>query len=270
MVIGRGAGNHLVLDDELVSRRHAQIVLSDDAAVIEDFGSINGVYVNEKRITGPQRLASGDRIVIGQQEMTFRTATSSHFDPSRKRLSAETLQGGEAFFEQISGSARAPARDRPTNFDETGDHSESPTRRGDAIDLLGGVADKVLALGRGEEAERILASFLLALRDGLRRKPVLQPDMLNKAAGYAVKLAGATGKGQWFDYTVELYTLVKRPMPASVVDELYTVVRKVSNVSVSALREYGELLRTIQASLSPSDRFVAQRFEGLVRLAALK
>ena len=52
VVVGRSSSCHIVLDDGLVSRRHAQFVVTAKTAVIEDFGSVNGVYVNGERITG--------------------------------------------------------------------------------------------------------------------------------------------------------------------------------------------------------------------------
>ena len=137
------------------------------------------------------------------------------------------------------------------------------------MELLGGVADKVLALGRGEEAERILASYLKNLMETVRRAGV-PPAVADKAVGYAVKLGAATNKGEWLDYAFEMYTLLHRPLPASVVDELFTVLRHVRGVSLPKLRAYVADLRSVSPGLSPADRFLAQRIEGLERLAASK
>lgn len=51
-IIGRDAGNQIVLNDKLVSRRHAQLTFLDSGQVmIKDLGSSNGTFVNGKRIT---------------------------------------------------------------------------------------------------------------------------------------------------------------------------------------------------------------------------
>jgi hypothetical protein len=50
--IGRDAGNQIVLNDKLVSRRHAQLTFLDNGQVmIKDLGSSNGTFVNGNRIT---------------------------------------------------------------------------------------------------------------------------------------------------------------------------------------------------------------------------
>ncbi len=63
-VIGRQAGNQLVLRDNRVSRTHAQIVLEDGALVIEDLNSRHGVIVNGERVRR-RKLANSDRIEFG-------------------------------------------------------------------------------------------------------------------------------------------------------------------------------------------------------------
>ena len=67
-----------------------------------------------------------------------------------------------------------------------GERSEA-TRKGEAIDLLGSVAEKVLALGRGDEAERILSSYLRNLLQTARVNGV-DPLVAEKAATYAIRL----------------------------------------------------------------------------------
>lgn len=69
--VGRNASCQLSLDDPLVSRRHALLVVTVNAVTVEDLQSRNGVLVNGERIQGRVVLASGDRILIGAQEMTL-------------------------------------------------------------------------------------------------------------------------------------------------------------------------------------------------------
>ncbi len=61
-VIGREAGNDLVIEDPQVSRRHAQLTQQGNSYLIEDIGSTNGTYVNGKRVTAPTLLANGDMV----------------------------------------------------------------------------------------------------------------------------------------------------------------------------------------------------------------
>ncbi len=68
--VGRDLENEVVLDDPAASRRHAEIEFKDGAYVLTDLGSINGTLVNAERVT-TRRLADGDRIVVGQNEIVI-------------------------------------------------------------------------------------------------------------------------------------------------------------------------------------------------------
>ena len=56
--------------------------------------------------------------------------------------------------------------------------------------------------------------------------------------------------------------------PLPIVDEMYTVLRHVRGIDRELLRRYTDFLHARAAQLSPPERFVLQRLEGLERLAA--
>jgi pSer/pThr/pTyr-binding forkhead associated (FHA) protein len=64
-VIGRAVGCELVLDDPLISRRHARVLSSRVGAAIEDLGSANGLCVNGLAVGGVSPLHPGDVIQLG-------------------------------------------------------------------------------------------------------------------------------------------------------------------------------------------------------------
>jgi len=68
--IGRSPDCGIFLDDVTVSRRHA--VLRDEGGrwVIEDQGSLNGTFVNRKRVESAE-LEDGDELQIGKYRLTF-------------------------------------------------------------------------------------------------------------------------------------------------------------------------------------------------------
>jgi two-component system NtrC family sensor kinase len=68
--IGREAGNVVQLDDNEVSRRHAEIRRLGGSLVIGDLKSSNGTFVNDARVERIE-LASGDRIRIGRTVMIY-------------------------------------------------------------------------------------------------------------------------------------------------------------------------------------------------------
>ena len=68
--IGRSPDCDIFLDDVTVSRQHAVLLLSDGGFVIEDQGSLNGTFVNRRRIESAE-LADGDELQIGKYRLTF-------------------------------------------------------------------------------------------------------------------------------------------------------------------------------------------------------
>ena len=73
-VLGRSRECDVVLDDENVSRKHAEVRPSGGSWIVSDLGSTNGVKVNGRRIGRPQSLKPGDRIEIGLSTLTFEEA----------------------------------------------------------------------------------------------------------------------------------------------------------------------------------------------------
>ena len=69
--IGRSPDNDVFLDDVTVSRKHAVLSQNGDRFQIEDLGSLNGTFVNRRRIESPTRLESGDEVQIGKYRLSF-------------------------------------------------------------------------------------------------------------------------------------------------------------------------------------------------------
>jgi len=68
--IGRSPDCGIFLDDVTVSRKHAVVSERDGAFHVEDQGSLNGTFVNRKRVESAQ-LEDGDELQIGKYRLTF-------------------------------------------------------------------------------------------------------------------------------------------------------------------------------------------------------
>jgi hypothetical protein len=68
--IGRSPDCDIFLDDVTVSRNHAVLVEQNGKFHVEDQGSLNGTFVNRRRIDNAP-LANGDELQIGKYRMTF-------------------------------------------------------------------------------------------------------------------------------------------------------------------------------------------------------
>ncbi|HEY5187843.1 MAG TPA: FHA domain-containing protein [Solirubrobacteraceae bacterium] len=70
LTVGRRPDSHVFLDDVTVSRDHALIVRRGSDYYLDDCGSLNGTYVNRRRIDS-HRLADGDELQIGKYKLAF-------------------------------------------------------------------------------------------------------------------------------------------------------------------------------------------------------
>ncbi|APR84701.1 FHA domain protein [Minicystis rosea] len=281
-VVGRSTECQLSLDDPLVSRRHAVLKVRRDGVSVQDLGSRNGVLVNGVKINGERELSAGDKVSIGSQEMVLHLAADAH--PTAQtggeevyRRATQTLGAAyvvdlrNAVAPETSGSASAaPAAARPAGAAVADPPTNEASRSVQSFQLLGGVADKALAMGKAEDAERILLVLLNDVMSRAREGQTLDPSVCEPAARYAARLASATGKTSWADYAFELFRRQRRVLPAPVIDELYAGVRKVKSPELGGIRAYLETLREMASTLGPADRFLFQRIEGLERQMALK
>ena len=229
-VIGRAASCQLSLDDPLVSRHHAQLTVENDQVTVEDLGSRNGVKVNGEPITVRYTVKDKDQSVIGGQELKYL---------ARKENMGDTL-------------------------------IQPATQRVPTFGLLGILADKALALGKPDEAERLLTELLDQVLGDLEAGREVKAELFERSTEYAMKLASATGSGRWVEYIFRAYGSVRRPCPVGIVDELYSLVRRIERVNLGTLRTYIEVLRESSGTLGPAERFLVSRIEGLERLVAAK
>jgi hypothetical protein len=70
MTVGRRPESDVFLDDVTVSRDHAVIVRRGAEYHLDDCGSLNGTYVNRRRIDS-HRLTDGDELQIGKYKLAF-------------------------------------------------------------------------------------------------------------------------------------------------------------------------------------------------------
>jgi len=67
-IIGRDKKCHLFLSSEKVSRRHTEIYLQDEYLRVRDLDSMNGTFINGKRISGSEFLRDDDTLALADQE----------------------------------------------------------------------------------------------------------------------------------------------------------------------------------------------------------
>jgi predicted component of type VI protein secretion system len=101
-LVGRVKGVAIVLAHESVSRKHAAIHVDGARVEVEDLGSSNGTFVNDRQIVR-QSLAHGDRVRFGRVVLAF--------DAGEESLPRATAEPASAALEGVELRAEFGADD---------------------------------------------------------------------------------------------------------------------------------------------------------------
>ena len=162
--IGRTPDNDIVLDNRGVSRKHAQIEFNNNSALIIDNESLNGTFVNNRKIT-EEVLKDSDVINIGKFTLLFLQ------DAPKEELQAASLEGTMVL----------KTRKHKGLLEKDKLAAEITSRAGTSV-LLGEAGTEigefrliraVTTLGRADFADVKAKGFFLS---GLQAKIVKEPD----------------------------------------------------------------------------------------------
>lgn len=208
--LGRSEECTMLIDDVLLSRVHARLVVSDSEVVLEDLGSKNGTYVNEVRIQVPSRLHNGDQIRLGHTHMKLlvlrRRARSSQ---SHIRTMGFTTPPG--FTTQVDA---APPGGDPSD-----------------------VVFRMLKMGRLDEAAKILksrASQLTASDEPLPVNHIMSRTLQEGLLG----LAERSMDGSWLHRLFKLHVSCDWFMGADIQQKAEQLIRAVGQVKGDGLVAY--------------------------------
>jgi pSer/pThr/pTyr-binding forkhead associated (FHA) protein len=270
-VIGRGEGCDIIINESLVSRRHARVIIDNGRPCIEDLGSANGTFVNQQRLHGRAVLFPGDHVFIGTCEIeVIRRLVEER--PTLVDLDVErrpTPPSGVAAFHKVKVPEVAAAMEMRaiapvSTTSQTLRPGEQATAEVDAFEYLGRLADKMFTMGRVDAARRILSSHLDDLLEGARGGRSLSPALVDSAGRYAVKLAHETLDGKWVDVAVEIHLIACRPMREDTVQQLSALRAKAPVGQTALIAKYYERLRVSMAGHSPAERILCERVASLL------
>ena len=237
-IIGRSPQCHIVLDDPLVSRRHAELIVNAQTVTVEDLNSINGVHVNGQPVIGaPQELRDGDHVVVGGRELVFLLQAGAG---PQSCSQSDTLSGLDPV---------VPA--------ESEDELGVETGRADVLGTLGQAAEHALAEGCLAEAQQLLTHLLMAVLRDAKGGRALPPETIEQAIHFAMRLAQATRSGAWFDYVVELLYYLGRLPNSELLDDLMALLANVDSVDLPRLSRYVAGLQSL-ASQDPVEQEMAR------------
>ena len=109
LTIGRKTGNTIILGNDLkASRHHATIRWETGTYIIQDVGSSNGTYLNERRLKAAQPLSNGDVIRVGDTKFKVRLPLKDT-EPNLSKDAQETMISTEPV--AMTASSPPPRQD---------------------------------------------------------------------------------------------------------------------------------------------------------------
>jgi pSer/pThr/pTyr-binding forkhead associated (FHA) protein len=218
-LLGRDPTCWVCIDDPLASRQHARVIVTPESVIVTDAGSANGVYVNNAKLVEPRALAHGDRVLVGSTEILFTKAHPSQ-RPSLAPEDRTTLTGLQQ-----------------------GERTVATVRAG-SLDVLGRVAERMLAAGNAERAKVVLTDQLVKVLEGVRSGEVVGDALCESASRYALKLAEALLDGKWIDYTIELHLRSGRCLEPGTLADLLRAAGVAPSVDRTLVEVYVVSLRS--------------------------
>jgi FHA domain len=232
-LLGRSEDCEVTIEDPLVSRRHARILLDGDDVTLEDLGSRNGVRVNGKVVRGSLKLSDGDRVRIGTQEFVF-----CRFEAENARRAKTTgvlrlcAQCKLPYAREMVSCPNCGATEQTDEETLSGTFGAS-SQHSWSVQLLIEALEKAVALGRPADTDRILRRATLTLEERIAMGGSINPDQIVPIARVAASLCMEQDDPTWGMWIASFYTRAAIFPPAPVSEELARLLAKHSQLKDS-------------------------------------
>jgi hypothetical protein len=260
-VIGRSLDCNLTIEDPLVSRQHASIVVDDNGGSVEDMGSRNGVRVNGQQVRGSAPLRDGDRVRIGTQDFVF-----CRVDPLGKAHSKTTgvlrlcAKCRLPYPREMVACPNCEATEQTDEETLSGSFgSENQTAW--SVQLLVEALERAVTLGRLTDAERIARRATAQVDELVAAGGSIDTKALAALAVQAVATTLATNDPTWVLWALDIYRRTDRVPPAEVVERVGEAATKHSGVVRGGLTALLKHLDGTARSASPNDVEAIGRLE---------
>jgi uncharacterized Zn finger protein (UPF0148 family) len=217
-ILGRSPDCHVTIEDPLVSRQHAKVILQGDEVFLEDLGSRNGLRINNRTIKGTVRLSDGDRIRIGTQELVFCRVTSGN-DMVSKRTGflRHCARCKTPYPEELGSCPHCGATDAAEEETLSGSSME---RQNWTLQLLVEVVQRALALQRATDAERLMRRAASAVDERIESREPLERSHLDALAVCGARLAELQSNAHWLRWMLRAYSATGFTPPALAIERL--------------------------------------------------
>jgi hypothetical protein len=253
----------VTIEDPLVSRAHARIVIEGDDATIHDLGSRNGVKLNGVAIRGTAKLKDGDRLRVGTQELVFCTVEAAT-SPSVAKTTGFLRHCAKCRLPYPQEAPVCPSCGSSEQIDETtlsGQFGAS-SQGAWSVQLLIEVLEKALSLSRVPDAERILRRATAQLEERIVQGESVEVKQLEALALAAVRVAVESGDPTWAVWAAQVYRRVKIIPSAGLIEGLAQAAARYGEMSES-IDLLATHCRSFAWSTTPEERDALARLEQL-------
>lgn len=202
-LIGRSVGCHITIEDPLVSRAHARIVLDGERVTIEDLGSRNGLQVGGQPVKGVVEISDGARIRIGTQELVLCRVSEDGRVPKRSRVTGFMTHCSACGFPYPAETESCPN----CGSDERSEEAtlSGVSKQAWSFDLLVETVQRALELGRWDDVERVLLRARQTIEELIASTEPVERDRLDQLAHAAVSLSLEKGQAEWGRWVLTIY-----------------------------------------------------------------
>jgi RNA polymerase subunit RPABC4/transcription elongation factor Spt4 len=220
-ILGRSPDCHVTIEDPLVSRQHAKVVLRNDEAFLEDLGSRNGLKLNNRTIKGSVKLSDGDRIRIGTQELVFcRVTPSADAMTKRTGFLRHCARCRTPYPEELGSCPHCGATDAAEEETLGGTSAE---RQSWTLQLLVEVVQRALALQRPMDAERLMRRAASAVDERLDGQEPVDRTHLDALAVCGARLSEQQANAHWLRWVFRTYGRLGLTPPALAIEKITTL-----------------------------------------------
>jgi hypothetical protein len=270
-IIGRSLDCHLTIEDPLVSRQHARIVIDNLGASVEDMGSRNGIRVDGVTIRGPTRLVDGARLRIGTQDFLFcsvdatgrthakttgvlRLCARCHTPYPRESPSCPNCEATE----QTDEDTLTGARTGPTDTQQQTWSAQ----------LYVETLQRALSLGQLGHAERILRRATAQVEELVAAGMAVDQSALAALALLAASMTLQSNDPTWALWVLDVYRRTSQVPPAEVVERLAEVAPRHGGLVLGGLNALLDHLATKARRSSQRSVEALARLEQVRRVLA--
>ena len=259
-LLGRSPDCHVTIEDPLVSRQHAKVVLRGEEAFLEDMGSRNGVRVNNRQVKTSQLLIDGDRIRIGTQELVFcRVIPSSDLMTKRTGFLRHCARCHTPYPEELGTCPHCGASDAVVEEETV--NGVSAERQSWTLQLLVEVVQRALTLQRPSDAERLMRRAATNIDERIEGGEQVERSHLDALAVCGARLAEMQGNAHWLQWVLKIYGRLGLLPPALTIEKIPTLPAG----EQQRLREPIEAFLSGTMPASTDDASLWSRLEGLRR-----